>query len=474
MKKGKVISMPTSPEGQIRLRARNLPVDRCYINENWEESQMVHVVVTRKHVNGNVTFGFYLVDLMLLGVKDCFYDFNQSPIELEAKINDELANFIECDYALAHNIIYEGVAFAEEYGFEPVKDFTRTGIYILEEDTDDIPEMDIPLGYRGIEIPAVFVTPEHDRKREIAVLEKTAGHGNYKVFHVNDDDEYDDDFDDDFDDDDDDDFDDDDFDDDDFDDDDDDDDDDSYFAVVDDIFDIGFEEYMEKNKGSLTVMQELALIDIAYAALIKITEFDKVKERMELILEDDRFDPELKRLPGTEKYFDSMQSIVDNMHSDEEATIAKIEALSAAHPDDTVLGILHIGLLHDLGKKSEVEKLTRYWYDRAGDHYAIRLMYAKLLIDKERYDEVFELFGNKPGLDALTTEDKFFIPTIVAEFCACYVLAWLSKDEMVEAESYYQILLMMDNNKTNIVSKALWVMMNKKRDAVVKSTLNQL
>ena len=452
MKKGKVISMPTSPEGQIRLRARNLPVDRCYVNKDWEESQMANIVVTRKHVNGNVTFGFYLVDLMLLGVKDCFYAFNESPIELEDKINDERANFIECDYALAHNIIYEGIAFAEEYGFEPVKDFTKTGIYILEEDTDDIPEMDIPLGYKGNEIPVVFVTPAHDRKREIAILEKTAGHGNFKVFHVDDEGDYDDDEDDD-----------------DYDDEDDEDDDDFYYDVVDDIFNMGYDKYIEEHKGSLTATQELALIDIAYASLVKDTKFDKAKERMELIIEDDRFVPDLERLPETEKYLDSIQSIVNKMDDDEDAALAEMEALTAAHPDDAALGILHIGLLHDLDRKSEEEKLTHYWYDRARDHYAVRLMYAELLIDQERYDEVFELFGNKPGLDALTTENLPFIPMMVAEFCACYALAWLSKDEMNEAESYYQILLMLDSHKTDIVNQALWVMMNKKRDTILKN-----
>ena len=58
MKRGKVVSMPNSTEAQIRTRARNLPVDRCYVNDNWEDAQIANVVVTRKHTNGNISFVF--------------------------------------------------------------------------------------------------------------------------------------------------------------------------------------------------------------------------------------------------------------------------------------------------------------------------------------------------------------------------------------------------------------------------------
>ena len=177
MKRGKVVSMPNSTETQIRTRARNLPVDRCYVNDNWEKAQIVNVVVTRKHTNGNISYGVYLVDLLLLGVKDCFYAFNQSPMELKDRLFNGAINFVECDYVLAHNIVYEGIAFADEYGFEPVKEFTRTGKYILEEDSDDIPEMDIPVGKDGV--PVVSVTSDENRSYEITTLDKTAGPGNY-------------------------------------------------------------------------------------------------------------------------------------------------------------------------------------------------------------------------------------------------------------------------------------------------------
>ncbi len=161
MKKGKVISMPSTLEAQIRSRARNLPVYKCYVNNDWKDSQMATVIVTRKHANDNVTYACYLVDLMLLGVKDCFYEFNvtlQCLDDLLLSRMDE--KFIECKYALAHNIVYGAIAFAEDYGFAPYSAFSKTGKYVLEEDTDDIPIMDIPLGDNGQ--PVVFY---HSRKQ---------------------------------------------------------------------------------------------------------------------------------------------------------------------------------------------------------------------------------------------------------------------------------------------------------------------
>ncbi len=439
MKKGKVISMPTSPEAQIRTHARNLPVGRCYVSDDWEETQTANVVVTRKHVNGNITFGFYLVDLMLLGVRDCFYTFNESPAKLEKRINSGYVEFVECDYVLAHNIIYEGIAFAEHCGFAPVKRFTKTGIYILEEDSGNIPEMDIPLGED--DTPVVFVTPEDNRQHEIAILDKAVGPANYIVYHVDGEGNVEKE------------------------------DKDSngflYDDVVGEILDIGIDNYAAKYKDDMSPIQMLALTDIAYHSRFGNPDINKLTEMMGLIMGDNRYDPELERMPGTEPYLESLQSIIDKLVDDEDSALAKMETLTAEHPHEPDLGVLHINMLRDLDMTSEVEQLTKYWYYRAGDHYAIRLLYAEWLTEQERYDELFELFGNTPGLDALTIKNVSFTDVMVAEFCACYALAWLAKNKIEEAEPYYRILIKLDN-MTSIVKNALLTTMTKKKDALIE------
>lgn len=195
-KKGKVIQM-LSPENYIKQKARDLPVYECWVNKGWDKDQLAHVIVARKHVTGNITFGIYLVDLKCLGVKDAIYQFNVPHFEylehLEATNENMAINLEKISYVLAHNIIYAGIEFAEEYGFEPYKDFA-VAKYILEEDNEDIEIIDIECGINGM--PFYVRGPLDSELRAnqlIDQLEKTAGPGNYEFVNATDYDFYDDD-----------------------------------------------------------------------------------------------------------------------------------------------------------------------------------------------------------------------------------------------------------------------------------------
>jgi hypothetical protein len=173
-----------SPENYIRQRARNLPIYKCWINDSWRSSGVATIFVCRKHVSENVTVGFYWVDLKCLGVKDSFYQYNMPEELFLQKIEgnkDYDLNYIEVSYELAHNIIYAAIEYAEEYGFDPVSDFTRVTQYILEEDSDDIPLIDIHCGDENGQ--PLYINVGHDtparEKQILARLEKTAGHDNY-------------------------------------------------------------------------------------------------------------------------------------------------------------------------------------------------------------------------------------------------------------------------------------------------------
>ncbi|MFQ5752622.1 MAG: hypothetical protein ACE5HI_11550, partial [bacterium] len=74
-KKARIVQMPLSPKQYIKTQARQLPIHECLITYDWEDSGMVDVLIARKHKNGKVTCGFYLVDLLCLGVKDTFFVF---------------------------------------------------------------------------------------------------------------------------------------------------------------------------------------------------------------------------------------------------------------------------------------------------------------------------------------------------------------------------------------------------------------
>ena len=175
-----------SPENYIRKKARTLPVFECLINNDWEEAKMANLIVARRHTNGNITAGLYLVDLLCLGIKDTFWFFNipeheyREKLESFLKISEDEVGTI--DYDLAHNIVFAGIGLAEELEFKPHKDFTAVTQYILEEDTDDVPIIEIECGIYGL--PAYMQGTLHSEAKAhqvIAQLEKVVGVGNFYI-----------------------------------------------------------------------------------------------------------------------------------------------------------------------------------------------------------------------------------------------------------------------------------------------------
>lgn len=174
-----------SPKKYILTRARSLPVHQCYITEGWQESGNATIVVARRHTTGHFTIGTYLVDLYCLGVKDTGYHFNVDKDALDEilETSQEFGVAMQpCGYAVAHNVIYGAIEFAEGYGFKPHKEFAVTK-FILEEDDDRVEVIEYEFGMHGK--PCVFVDAEHSQKAVIAQLEKTAGKGNFEVIYMN-------------------------------------------------------------------------------------------------------------------------------------------------------------------------------------------------------------------------------------------------------------------------------------------------
>ncbi|WP_372776546.1 plasmid pRiA4b ORF-3 family protein [Mangrovibacterium sp.] len=180
--KGKVVQM-LSPENYIRQRSRTLPIHECWVTKGWEQDKKVSIMITRKHTNGNLTMGFFLVDLLCLGVKDAHFKFNIPAFEY-AELLQELGvenEMVRADYTLAHNLILASVEFAEDFGFKPHKDFTSTMQYFLAEDNDEVELIEIECGYQG---QPMYVRGPFDSDADVAKvlsqLDKSAGFGNYR------------------------------------------------------------------------------------------------------------------------------------------------------------------------------------------------------------------------------------------------------------------------------------------------------
>lgn len=166
---------PLSPYRFMREKARTLPIGECYIAPpNWQESGMAHIIVTRVRPSGNMVMASFLVDTFCLGVKDAGYHENMPPSDFEEYLNNykKGMGLEEISYNEAHNIIYGAMAFAEDGGIKPSKDFYPAG-YILEEDTDDIPMIEYDFGKNGKHL--LIVHPDRKEMPYYHILKKNLG-----------------------------------------------------------------------------------------------------------------------------------------------------------------------------------------------------------------------------------------------------------------------------------------------------------
>lgn len=139
-----------SPERYMRERVRKLPIGKCYMNPDWEETGIAHIILTRNRAGGQMVYVSLLLDTFCLGVKYAEYAIDFTPEELEEALTHfrKSHDLEEIEYDKAHNLIYGAIEFAEEGGISPVKEWSAAS-YILEEDTDDIPLIEYEYGKDG-------------------------------------------------------------------------------------------------------------------------------------------------------------------------------------------------------------------------------------------------------------------------------------------------------------------------------------
>lgn len=147
-KSGGMGNKPMSEKRFLIEKARSLPIGKCYITSEWEEAGEAQVVVTRERPSGNLCVGVYLCDLWCMGIKDSFGMVNMDRSEFEERFLQYSGMLEECDYVLAHNVIYGAEAFAADAKITADASFDLWQ-YVLDEDTDDVPLMDIEFGHKG-------------------------------------------------------------------------------------------------------------------------------------------------------------------------------------------------------------------------------------------------------------------------------------------------------------------------------------
>ena len=155
---------------------RNLPIYKCLISEN---GGLVSCIIVRRLPNGNFTVGGYMVDKFCLGLKstNCKIDMNMEDLEDYLDMMEgNLGGMEECTYATVHNWVYGGIAYAEDLGFKPDKDFALSK-FMLEDDTEDVELIEFEFGENG---KPLFVEGPYDNAKQILdTLNRNVGEGNY-------------------------------------------------------------------------------------------------------------------------------------------------------------------------------------------------------------------------------------------------------------------------------------------------------
>ena len=169
-----------SPKSYLRQgNARKLPIVECWINGDWQEQGFASIVVARQHKNGNYTYGSYYVDMLCLGLKQTSYFVNEIPMEYQELVDGHLFQLQEkmaVDYVLVHNLIYGSIAYAEDLGFKPDKDWGFSQL-VLEEDDDRIELLELEFGRGG---KPYFIPGPYDNVGQILLqLEKSVGRSNF-------------------------------------------------------------------------------------------------------------------------------------------------------------------------------------------------------------------------------------------------------------------------------------------------------
>lgn len=163
----------------IKKNGPSLPIYECWGTEAWEDHGMGTFLLSRQMPSGNLVIAAFIVDTFCLGIKGAFYQVNIDDSEYE-DIKSKIGMVEKIDPSHFHNIVYGAHDFAEDYGFEPHKDFA-VAEYLLNPDliTDEIEELEF--GYQGL---PHYIQGPHDSlpfvNKVIRTLKQTAGEGNFR------------------------------------------------------------------------------------------------------------------------------------------------------------------------------------------------------------------------------------------------------------------------------------------------------
>ena len=110
---------------QIAVASQS-PMHECLMPAGLFEDGIGHVIVSRTLPSGQIAAAFFLIDVFCLGVKDTFFQV-MSPADYAYRTAGLAHQQLEpVESARARKLIEEAVAYAQELGLTPHRDYTLT------------------------------------------------------------------------------------------------------------------------------------------------------------------------------------------------------------------------------------------------------------------------------------------------------------------------------------------------------------
>lgn len=163
--------------------ARSYPVYECLVNEGWQEKGIAAVLIARTQPNGLLLVGSYLVDTMCLGLKGTFVTPDMSSTDYRRELVAKAGGgdpMVKCPLPLAHQIVYGGIDYAAQFGFEPDPDFEVSEPVLEERGT--LPPCEVTFGKDGK--PFFIAGPNDNAEAILRQLERTVGLGEGKAHYI--------------------------------------------------------------------------------------------------------------------------------------------------------------------------------------------------------------------------------------------------------------------------------------------------
>lgn len=132
-----IFTLPVAPLGKKGYfesdRLPKLPIDGCFISRSTsEELDYIHVAITRRHTNGNLSFGFFGMPQPYGELYEVMYDFNISQDKF-----DEFAAYVELepfdDLMAIEQLIIDAVLISKTSGFKTPADLHIAGRILSEK-----------------------------------------------------------------------------------------------------------------------------------------------------------------------------------------------------------------------------------------------------------------------------------------------------------------------------------------------------